>query len=122
MAKADGVATTSLRWCFPARDDHSFTERVKLNSSSASCNVWISFCNSATSLSTSTLPSWATYSTSYVASPNPRPSWNTPLLVSSAVNVATRSEEHTSELQSQSNLVCRLLLEKKKNYSSSRLS
>src|SRR2546430_12869961 len=27
---------------------------------------------------------------------------------------AQRSEEHTSELQSQSNLVCRLLLEKKK--------
>src|SRR2546427_9474747 len=30
------------------------------------------------------------------------------------VSTATRSEEHTSELQSQSNLVCRLLLEKKK--------
>src|SRR5205085_8059190 len=30
-------------------------------------------------------------------------------------SIATRSEEHTSELQSQSNLVCRLLLEKKKN-------
>src|SRR2546430_13262429 len=29
--------------------------------------------------------------------------------------LATRSEEHTSELQSQSNLVCRLLLEKKKS-------
>src|SRR2546430_8609358 len=29
-----------------------------------------------------------------------------------------RSEEHTSELQSQSNLVCRLLLEKKKNHTS----
>src|SRR2546427_8396318 len=29
-------------------------------------------------------------------------------------STATRSEEHTSELQSQSNLVCRLLLEKKK--------
>src|SRR2546430_11549681 len=28
--------------------------------------------------------------------------------------VQKRSEEHTSELQSQSNLVCRLLLEKKK--------
>src|SRR5256885_10897627 len=28
---------------------------------------------------------------------------------------ATRSEEHTSELQSPCNLVCRLLLEKKKN-------
>src|SRR2546430_12593174 len=32
-----------------------------------------------------------------------------------AVHRATRSEEHTSELQSQSNLVCRLLLEKKKH-------
>src|SRR2546430_7494471 len=30
-----------------------------------------------------------------------------------------RSEEHTSELQSQSNLVCRLLLEKKKHNSNS---
>src|SRR2546427_6563597 len=30
-----------------------------------------------------------------------------------------RSEEHTSELQSQSNLVCRLLLEKKKDCSDS---
>src|SRR5688572_32680288 len=30
-----------------------------------------------------------------------------------------RSEEHTSELQSQSNLVCRLLLEKKNRYMSS---
>src|SRR2546427_7471580 len=30
-----------------------------------------------------------------------------------ALQVGTRSEEHTSELQSQSNLVCRLLLEKK---------
>src|SRR2546427_3307087 len=30
---------------------------------------------------------------------------------------AARSEEHTSELQSQSNLVCRLLLEKKKKHS-----
>src|SRR2546427_1115026 len=32
-----------------------------------------------------------------------------------AAPVVERSEEHTSELQSQSNLVCRLLLEKKKN-------
>src|SRR3989475_8129723 len=31
-----------------------------------------------------------------------------------AARGAARSEEHTSELQSQSNLVCRLLLEKKK--------
>src|SRR2546430_4139438 len=33
-----------------------------------------------------------------------------------------RSEEHTSELQSQSNLVCRLLLEKKKNETHTRTS
>src|SRR2546430_13646798 len=32
------------------------------------------------------------------------------------VATACRSEEHTSELQSQSNLVCRLLLEKKKDH------
>src|SRR2546430_5329496 len=31
-----------------------------------------------------------------------------------AAVITLRSEEHTSELQSQSNLVCRLLLEKKK--------
>src|SRR2546430_11740599 len=34
----------------------------------------------------------------------------------STVPSGTRSEEHTSELQSQSNLVCRLLLEKKKTH------
>src|SRR2546427_8750148 len=33
----------------------------------------------------------------------------------SSAPFCSRSEEHTSELQSQSNLVCRLLLEKKKN-------
>src|SRR2546427_1203001 len=33
------------------------------------------------------------------------------------VSIIERSEEHTSELQSQSNLVCRLLLEKKKKKS-----
>src|SRR2546430_13688654 len=33
-----------------------------------------------------------------------------------------RSEEHTSELQSQSNLVCRLLLEKKKKESQKNLA
>src|SRR2546430_8970481 len=32
------------------------------------------------------------------------------------VSIKFRSEEHTSELQSQSNLVCRLLLEKKKKH------
>src|SRR5260221_2778129 len=37
-------------------------------------------------------------------------------------NIDFRSEEHTSELQSHSDLVCRLLLEKKKSMTSSTLS
>src|SRR5688572_31893858 len=37
-----------------------------------------------------------------------------PLVLPSPDLSQARSEEHTSELQSQSNLVCRLLLEKKK--------
>src|SRR2546430_4346279 len=37
------------------------------------------------------------------------------LTVTRGARSMKRSEEHTSELQSQSNLVCRLLLEKKKN-------
>src|SRR2546427_5209982 len=48
------------------------------------------------------------------------PSANAPCTAATFVFVSmflsfVRSEEHTSELQSQSNLVCRLLLEKKKN-------
>src|SRR2546427_9329063 len=38
-----------------------------------------------------------------------------PLLTAALGLAIERSEEHTSELQSQSNLVCRLLLEKKNN-------
>src|SRR2546430_13661779 len=37
------------------------------------------------------------------------------------IGTVPRSEEHTSELQSQSNLVCRLLLEKKKRSDDTRL-
>src|SRR2546425_2785626 len=39
----------------------------------------------------------------------------TKLLVDAQADVAVRSEEHTSELQSLAYLVCRLLLEKKNN-------
>src|SRR5207302_8113408 len=38
-----------------------------------------------------------------------------PLVWAGTVPASLRSEEHTSELQSRENLVCRLLLEKKKN-------
>src|SRR5438132_8872862 len=39
-----------------------------------------------------------------------------PQLFCSAVSHSARSEEHTSELQSHSDLVCRLLLEKKNEF------
>src|SRR2546430_8317125 len=39
-----------------------------------------------------------------------------PVELGPLTDIDARSEEHTSELQSQSNLVCRLLLEKKKEY------
>src|SRR5438093_8597969 len=52
---------------------------------------------------------------------SPTPGWRTPLPVGRGLlaagvrkGKAGRSEEHTSELQSLTNLVCRLLLEKKK--------
>src|SRR5256885_9985761 len=37
------------------------------------------------------------------------------IALTEAISCSRRSEEHTSELQSPCNLVCRLLLEKKKN-------
>src|SRR5256885_2275514 len=40
--------------------------------------------------------------------------WSAPDLATGQARMAERSEEHTSELQSPCNLVCRLLLEKKK--------
>src|SRR2546427_2364286 len=53
------------------------------------------------------------------------PSWMCMLGIRAGTYRATtrweRSEEHTSELQSQSNLVCRLLLEKKKKTHSNRV-
>src|SRR5688572_32211598 len=58
--------------------------------------------------------------TTLFRSSRPRSSLNVVSLVistpsrKSGPTTSVRSEEHTSELQSQSNLVCRLLLEKKK--------
>src|SRR2546427_1081577 len=50
-----------------------------------------------------------------VSSPGPPPPCSPCAPTGSTPLCGPRSEEHTSELQSQSNLVCRLLLEKKKN-------
>src|SRR5256885_4873755 len=52
-------------------------------------------------------------------SPSPHTSWlRKSLLPASNPSTSLRSEEHTSELQSPCNLVCRLLLEKKKTLQS----
>src|SRR2546426_4767824 len=48
------------------------------------------------------------------AAKRPRWAWRWAPVLAAAAALATRSEEHTSELQSPCNLVCRLLLEKKK--------
>src|SRR5438093_5214743 len=50
-------------------------------------------------------PAWASPAPRMTVSPSSSIPWGT----------RTRSEEHTSELQSLTNLVCRLLLEKKKH-------
>src|SRR5436309_16037257 len=75
------------------------------------------------------LPIWASASLSGVGFPGPASRASSALIVSTARSgkarsfgsraaycsaSASRSEEHTSELQSRENLVCRLLLEKKK--------
>src|SRR5438034_4187555 len=62
--------------------------------------------------SASSCASWDSAVSTYVhrASSFPRNSWKRFL----GTHPSTRSEEHTSELQSHSDLVCRLLLEKKK--------
>src|SRR5207249_6934460 len=61
-------------------------------------------------------PATRLLSTPCKAKPTPRPA--TPMPATSGAiwkpNLSSRSEEHTSELQSRFDLVCRLLLEKKK--------
>src|SRR5207302_6794806 len=59
------------------------------------------------------------YTTLFRSMPRPSITASTPLSADDAVGRRLeRSEEHTSELQSRENLVCRLLLEKKKNATS----
>src|SRR2546427_5681870 len=63
-------------------------------------------CRSSTSCPTGTWARWS--ACSRAGTSRPTPIWYG--------TEKTRSEEHTSELQSQSNLVCRLLLEKKNKF------
>src|SRR5256885_10815068 len=56
--------------------------------------------------------------TTLFRSPCPTPTPTRPACPTLTLPLPPRSEEHTSELQSPCNLVCRLLLEKKKTHSS----
>src|SRR5688572_32429246 len=60
--------------------------------------------------------SWPSSSRPGCSAPRPRSASNAcgTARTRRRTSTSARSEEHTSELQSQSNLVCRLLLEKKK--------
>src|SRR5438270_7584787 len=62
----------------------------------------------------STLFPYTTLFRSRTRLPSPAHWRSMPRVLPLATSPWRRSEEHTSELQSQSNLVCRLLLEKKK--------
>src|SRR2546430_5385378 len=62
-----------------------------------------------------------TCSCAYLGTNNSVASEKPVLYIKKVHTAAFRSEEHTSELQSQSNLVCRLLLEKKKKNTSTPL-
>src|SRR5580658_10571166 len=55
------------------------------------------------------------YTTLFRSPVSSAPTWGPRRGRSPAALIRNRSEEHTSELQSPCNLVCRLLLEKKKN-------
>src|SRR5690606_40869179 len=57
----------------------------------------------------------ATAATGPAPTPTTRTSTSWRTATATPARTADRSEEHTSELQSRENLVCRLLLEKKKN-------
>src|SRR5438309_4329354 len=77
-----------------------------------------------TTLFRSYQPSWVTeglatyYESKFTNAGRVRGSFHTQLLgADRAAGSLRRSEEHTSELQSQFHLVCRLLLEKKNNLS-----
>src|SRR5206468_8360519 len=61
---------------------------------------------------TASIAAWAHFSPSALETPIAPTTW--PLITRGSAPGGRRSEEHTSELQSRSDLVCRLLLEKKK--------
>src|SRR6266540_1899067 len=94
----------------------SVSAKEQRSGSSTSGGSHLRFCSSVPASRTGAEPSWlATIETAMPAQPQASSS---PIRIASKAPSPmppNRSEEHTSELQSHHDLVCRLLLEKKKN-------
>src|SRR5690606_40967092 len=88
------IYTLSLHDALPISGDNIQTIRTRFNINDAYCAIKT---NGVTGFS------------------NRRSAWIENGDSTGAISSTNRSEEHTSELQSRENLVCRLLLEKKKN-------
>src|SRR5256886_2930199 len=104
LPRAPWRSTQALAPAIASAPAGSSTTRVSSNTSLIAAHI--------ASVSASTISSTSSRHRRNVSRPTcftATPSANSPTFSSE-----TRSEEHTSELQSQSNLVCRLLLEKKK--------
>src|SRR5687768_18343859 len=97
--------------CCAHPDLHSFPTR---RSSDLTCGRYFAFIASSPCLTTGFMPKIDRCSAlqPFMAAPD--------AAISSSTIDASRSEEHTSELQSRLHLVCRLLLEKKNNKAWSR--
>src|SRR2546427_2289896 len=105
-------ATARLPWLVNSRASASISPRATPHSAAYSSSVLrlACSCSLASEEQTDSSGAWSAPSAF-------RPGTATRVRTISCAGsawVCGRSEEHTSELQSQSNLVCRLLLEKKK--------
>src|SRR5690606_40975786 len=98
---------------------HPLRRRSSLNAPAAN-EIYTLSLHDALPICTSTAPRSRDWSTarprwSRRACPRSRAARSTSAAAARPTSTPPRSEEHTSELQSRENLVCRLLLEKKKD-------
>src|SRR5256886_11295791 len=87
-----------------------------LGSPDRSCTSWISRSMSTAASACENGPQKSSSTRRQARSPSSTLSSSVSIWAVNPTSNTSRSEEHTSELQSQSNLVCRLLLEKKKRH------
>src|SRR2546427_1373878 len=107
------LAANNTRGVRPCQPEGSTLSRVT-SAAPRSTTCPGATCTAATTPAPGARSSFSIFIASTTTSPAPA-STRPPATSTSSVwePIRTRSEEHTSELQSQSNLVCRLLLEKK---------